>query len=102
MLSSNLDQIQNQYAADPAAARIKFAKFAVQFTAVADQVDAPPAQDLVISFHTSAHPQPIRATFLKAAAAAHPAARPGDLVMARCDTVADVAGKPELRDCVFR
>ncbi len=102
VLSSNLDQIQNQYAADPAAARSKFQKVAVQFTAIADQVDAPPAQDLVIGFHTAQHPDPIRAVFAKAAAQAHAAVSHGDVVMARCDHVIDVAGKPELRDCAFR
>ena len=102
VLSSNLDQIQNQFAADPAAARSKFGKVAVQFTAVADTVAAAPAQDLVIGFHTTQHPQPIRAVFTKAAAQAHGPVKHGDVVMARCDTVAEAAGKPELRDCAFR
>ncbi|HEY0436904.1 MAG TPA: hypothetical protein VGC92_09700 [Phenylobacterium sp.] len=102
VLSSNLDQIQNQYAADAAAARAKFQKVAVQFTAVADQVTAPSGQDLVIAFHTRQHPQPVRAVFLKRGADAHGPVKPGDLVMARCDKVAEVAGKPELHDCVFR
>lgn len=102
VLSSNLDQIQNQYAADAASARSKYQKVAVQFTAVADEVDAPPAQDLTIGFHTTQHPQPIRAVFLKTAAEAHAAIKHGDLIMARCNKVVEVAGKPELRECVFR
>ena len=102
VLSSNLDQIQNQYAADPAAARSKYAKVAVQFTAVADQVDAPPAQDLTIGFHTAQHPEPIRAIFSKAAAEGHAAVKHGDMVQVRCDTVVEVAAKPELHDCAFR
>lgn len=102
VLSSNLDQIQNQYAADAASARSKYQKVAVQFTAVADEVDAPPAQDLIIGFHTRQHPQPIRAVFPRTAAEAHAAVKHGDLVMARCDTVAEVVGKPELRECAFR
>lgn len=102
VLSSNLDQIQNQYAADAAAARAKYQKVAVQFTAVADEVDAPPAQDLVIGFHTTQHPQPLRAVFPKTAAEGHAGVKHGDVVMARCDQVAEVAGKLELRGCAFR
>jgi hypothetical protein len=102
VLSSNLDQIQNQYAADPAGARSKFQKVAVQFTALADTVDAPPGQDLVIGFHTAQHPQPIRAVFLKTAAEGHASVKTGDMVMTRCDQVVEVAGKPELHDCAFR
>ena len=102
VLSSNLDQIQNQYAADAAAARSKYQKVTVQFTGLVDEVEAPAAQDLVIGFHTSQHPQPIRAVFPKAAGEAHAAVKHGDLVQARCDTVAEVGGKPELRECVFR
>jgi hypothetical protein len=102
VVSSNLDQIQNQYAQDPAAARSKFQKVAVQFTALADKVDAAQAQGLIIDFHTTQHPQPIRAVFLKSAAAGHGAVRHGEMVRAHCETIVEVAGKPELRDCVFR
>jgi hypothetical protein len=102
VLSSSLDQIQNQYAADAAAARGKYQKVAVQFTALADTVDAPPGQDLVIGFHTAQHPQPIRAVFPKAAADGHAPVKSGDMVMTRCDQVVEVAGKPELHDCAFR
>jgi hypothetical protein len=102
VLSSNLDQIQNQFATDAAAARAKFDKVAVQFTAVADTVEATAAGDLNIGFHTRQHPKPIRAVFTKAAAQAHGAAKPGDLVQARCDQVAEAAGTLELRGCVFR
>jgi len=102
VLSSNLDQIQNQYAADPVAARAKYQATAVQFTAYADQSEPAASGDLVIAFHTTAHPQPVRAVFLKAAAAAHGPVRAGELVQSRCDTVAEAAGKVELHGCVFR
>jgi hypothetical protein len=102
VLSSNLDQIQNQFAADPASARSKYQSVAVQFTAVADHVDAPPGQDLVIGFHTAQHPQSIRATFSKTAAEAHAPVKPGDLIMARCDQVVEIAEKVELQGCGFR
>jgi hypothetical protein len=102
VLSSNLDQIQNHYAANPAAAPSKYGKVAVQFTAIAGQVAAGPGQDLVIGFHTTQHPEPIRAIFTRTAAEGHAAVRTGDMVMVRCDEVVEVAGKPELRRCVFR
>jgi len=101
-LSSNLDQIQNQFAQDAAAARSKFQKFSVQFTALAAGVDASPGRDLVIGFHTSQHPAPLRAVFPKAAAQAHAPVKPGDMVAVRCDDVAEVAGKLELHGCAFR
>ena len=102
VLSSNLDQIQNQYAVDAASARNKYQKVAVQFTAVASAVDDSQAHDLIVSFQTAHHPQPIRAIFPKAASETHAPVKRGDLVKARCNKVGELVGKPELRDCAFR
>ena len=71
-------------------------------TAMADEADAPPAQDIVIGFRTAQHPQPIRAIFRKTAAEVNAAVKHLDRVMARCDKVVEVAGKPELLEWVFR
>ena len=102
VLSSNLDQIQNQYAADAASARNKYEKVAVQFTAVAGEVDAASAHDLTVNFQTAQHPQPIRAIFPKTTSETRSPVKRGDLVQARCNKVGEVAGKPELQDCAFR
>jgi hypothetical protein len=101
VLSSSLDQIQNQYAADVVAARSKYTKTAVQFTAVAAEVRSEP-QQLVIGFRTAQHPQPINAYFTSVDSKVAASVTKGAMVQARCDLIVEVAGKLELRSCTFR
>jgi hypothetical protein len=102
VLSSTLDQIQNQYAADQVSARKKYQNVSVQFTSLAGDVTVSPTHDLTINFHTAQHPQPIRALFPASDNEAAPSAREGSMVQARCDSIVEVANRPELRGCKFR
>jgi hypothetical protein len=100
VLSSSLDQIQNQYATDRPAAERKYAANAVQFTAIAATVGSDGRPDAtVITFTTAAHPQPIVAHFTGAPASAVTA---GAMVQAKCDSIAVVHDKPELAGCSLR
>jgi len=101
-LSSTLDQIQNQYATDPVAARKKYQSVAVQFTSMAGDVTGSPAQGLTVDFHTAQHPQPIRALFPASGSQAAPSIHKGSLVQAHCEFIVEVANKPELRGCRVR
>jgi hypothetical protein len=102
VLSASLDQIQNQYASDRAAAERKFADTAVQFTAIAATV-APEAGNVTdIAFKTAQHPEPIIAHFTSTPDRPATAVRSGAMVQAKCNSIAVAAGKLELNGCILR